>query len=524
MKYLVFIVLMLAGVAGLNYPPVSRCTFQAVTEDKVTISYDLYGSSSLSSPPVVIIGHGIMVNKEMMASFAVELASHGYVVAAMDWRGHGQSTGVLEREGLYKDLEAVVKDIPSHTKADTERIALLGYSMGGSPTYQYAADHSTVKAWVGVGTAANSEISSPENPQNVLLVIAKYDEAVSPERARTSMVNLTGLPLESIEYERMYGSISEGDARRIHVVPGADHLTTPWNPEVISSATSWIVETFGGHKTSLISYYRRIFFLFIGMTGLVGLLFTVPPLLVRMLKIEKAQSRISQPLNPSTLVKKYYLVTLILLPTALVFAPLLLTPLPFTGLLTALTGGLGINLLVLSWVLTGRKTAIVQIVKENLRQNPKIWMFSVIITFIFMIGYYLLVGLHFLGMIPSTPKSFYLPLYSVILFFTFLNYSIFIQKIAVPSFRSKLNPSLRILGGVITFLLLYSWFAIVILVSCFLMDSYFFAMILILMVPIFLFMTFFSSYMEKVTESVVPSAVLHAVWLGVVTTTLTPYI
>jgi hypothetical protein len=58
---------------------------------------------------------------------------------------------------------------------------------------------------------------------------------------------------------------------------------------------------------------------------------------------------------------------------------------------------------------------------------------------------------------------------------------------------------------------------------CVILGNFFFAMILILMVPIFLFLTSFNVFMEKVTGSVVPSAVLQAVWLGLIITTLSPF-
>ncbi len=75
----------------------------------------------------------------------------------------------------------------------------------------------------------------------------------------------------------------------------------------------------------------------------------------------------------------------------------------------------------------------------------------------------------------------------------------------------------------LTFILLYSWFLTVVLIPCIVVNNYFIAMILILMVPIFLFMSFFSFYMEKITGSIIPNAVVQSVWLGFIITTLSPY-
>ena len=71
---------------------VRRDGLRVRTADGISIAYDLYRPApGVPPPPVVIIGHGVVVNKEMMASLALELAAGGCTVAALDWRGHGAS-------------------------------------------------------------------------------------------------------------------------------------------------------------------------------------------------------------------------------------------------------------------------------------------------------------------------------------------------------------------------------------------------------------------------------------------------
>ena len=85
-------------IIGVNFYPTNiiRTSHLTTTEDGVIISYNIYRPVILSaSTPVVVMGHGIIVNKEMMSNFAVELAHEGLIVASIDWRGHGQSTGDL---------------------------------------------------------------------------------------------------------------------------------------------------------------------------------------------------------------------------------------------------------------------------------------------------------------------------------------------------------------------------------------------------------------------------------------------
>jgi hypothetical protein len=165
--------------------------------------------------------------------------------------------------------------------------------------------------------------------------------------------------------------------------------------------------------------------------------------------------------------------------------------------------------------------------KTNLFGGKNIWLYSIVLTIVFFFGYYLSIGLNYLGMIPSTPRIPYLILYAALLFFIIFFSSIFVQKFSTPYLEAKFkiqNPYVNYLVvSSINFLLVDSWFVILVVTICALLGNYFVAMILILMVPIFLFMIFFGVYMEKKTGSLIPGALFHAILLGFVITTLSPF-
>ncbi|MBU7047581.1 MAG: alpha/beta fold hydrolase, partial [Theionarchaea archaeon] len=429
---ILFSVLTLVGITGINsIPDITVESLETSTADGVTISYNLYQPNVTSRTPVIILGHGIMVTKEMMTNFAMEMANQGYYVASLDWRGHGRSAGELSRDGLYRDLEAVISDIPDHAPlADMETIALLGYSMGGSPTFQYAQDHDTVKAWIGVGTAP-SGISAESNPRNVLVIIARHDEAFSLERVKNEMSALTGF---NVEFEKLYGSIPEGTARKIHVVLWADHLTTPWNSDFVSTATAWVTETFDGKppQGTVMVFYRRLLFLVMGITGFVGFLFIASYYLAQKMGISQEKfSFVPEKLSIKSFIAKYYVVTLSLFFSMALYLPLFLLPLSFAAFLAMVTGGLGINILVYCRLLTGKQN-LKTVLRKNLYHPIKIWLFSIIVTVIFIVCYYFLIGLHYLGFVPSVMRIPYLILYSGLLFGSFWIYSFFIQKGSKP--------------------------------------------------------------------------------------------
>ncbi|MGD2248597.1 MAG: alpha/beta hydrolase [Candidatus Methanofastidiosia archaeon] len=515
-------VALLAGAAGLYVFP------ESVSKESICIKvngehiyYLLYYPDTVSeSTPVVVIGHGINVNKEMMETVAVELASHNYVAATIDWGGHGRSTGELVRDELYTQVDAVMTDILEHVPVTLENSALIGYSMGGYPTYKYAVSHD-VKAWVGMGTVVPDISGTGTDNINVLLVISPYDEAFSLEAAQNSLTNLIGIPGPQIEYEKVYGDTQKGTARKIHLLPWADHLTTPWSADAVSHSVSWISQTFEGEKDfTLHTYYQRLLFLGMGIVGMVGVVVVVSNGLSK--KFERVESTVKiRDMSVRAFIVKYYVVTIASIPLMGVFIPLFLTPLPFSALLTTVTGGLGIGLFLFCWRLT-KDTSLKSLLKNNVISG-KYWVYSVIVTIVYVGSYYSIVGLHFLGMIPSYTRIVYLGVYTLILFVIFLFYSLCIQKVCVPFFKENITTSFWV-TGFISFLLIYSWVTLVILVPCIIIGNYFLAMILLLMGPIFLFLAFYSVYTERVTGSILPNTVLQSVWLGLLVTTLSPYV
>ena len=534
----------LIGIVGLLVYPINtiRSTHTATTSDGVTISYNLYQPLGLTGPtPVVVMGHGIIVNKEMLTNFAMELVYRGYIVASLDWRGHGFSTGELDRTKLPLDLEAVIADIPLRaTHANMSALALAGYSMGGWPTYQYALDHNdTVKAWVGIATSGNETHSNQTNPTNVLFVVGDLDEAFSLDVLKTDMVNLTGVPSASaVQINTLYGNMTNGTGRMLRVIPGVDHLMAPWTRDFVFHATNWIAESFGGVTTTaliLMAFDVRMVFFVIGIMGLFGMIFVSALILADKLRIRKEPKDKSDALTAdmiqdhSTLsfIGKYYGFTFALLPSIFIFVPLLFLPLPITAFLAMIVGCLGLNVVFYSWRMSRKyDISIKTVLKENVFQKKEIWLYSIMLGVLFFIGYEFIFGLHYLSMIPSINKLVYLLVFTPLCFVGFWSFGLFIQKYSTPFWESKLqnkNSAIKyVASSLINFVLIISWFTILILIICVALGSFFFAQIIILMVPIFLSVSFISVYIEKITGSIIPSAMLHAIFVSFTILTLTP--
>ncbi|MHA1884780.1 MAG: hypothetical protein ACW96S_07005, partial [Promethearchaeota archaeon] len=78
------------------------------TSDEETIAFNVFEPKRGGvGKTAIILGHGVMSNKEMLKGFAIELAAAGFVAIPFDFRGHGQSSGTLERGSLNNDVEAI---------------------------------------------------------------------------------------------------------------------------------------------------------------------------------------------------------------------------------------------------------------------------------------------------------------------------------------------------------------------------------------------------------------------------------
>ena len=130
----VFLAIFTLGTIFIFITPLSvKITYGLSTEtsDGAVISFNVFEPVSGGlNKPAIIIGHGSMVNKEMLKGYALELAAAGFVAVPFDFRGHGQST-MVEPDNKTKDIAeklskvslSQLKDVKA--KHDLEFISIL---------------------------------------------------------------------------------------------------------------------------------------------------------------------------------------------------------------------------------------------------------------------------------------------------------------------------------------------------------------------------------------------------------------
>ena len=82
------------------------------------------------SGPGLLVGHGAGSRRGRHDGFCREACAQGFVVLALDFRGHGDSGGRGDGP-LEQDIFAGVDLLRSHPRVDPERVCYRGSSMGG---------------------------------------------------------------------------------------------------------------------------------------------------------------------------------------------------------------------------------------------------------------------------------------------------------------------------------------------------------------------------------------------------------
>jgi pimeloyl-ACP methyl ester carboxylesterase len=97
------------------------------------------------------------------ARFARAFVEHGYVCLAFDYRGFGDSEGKQGRlvpQEQVEDVRSAVSFLETVSEVDPDRIALLGWALGGGIAIQTAADDQRVRAVATINAIGDGERST----------------------------------------------------------------------------------------------------------------------------------------------------------------------------------------------------------------------------------------------------------------------------------------------------------------------------------------------------------------------------
>ncbi|HEV2530615.1 alpha/beta hydrolase [Phenylobacterium sp.] len=213
------------------------------------------GATAQHPAPAVLVSHGYINTREMQSPFAIELARRGFVVLAMDMKGHGYSGGAVRFPGDDLGGAAALRYLQSLPFVDKANIGLEGHSMGGIPVgYAAASQPDGYKAIVFEGsTPGFLGAANPPKLRNLEVVFGQYDEFAplmwgvpkgslvpgAPKLAKAFGVAGPVVPGQT------YGAVADGSARRL-VNPPVTHPLEHFSKAGVGAAVDWFQMTLTG--------------------------------------------------------------------------------------------------------------------------------------------------------------------------------------------------------------------------------------------------------------------------------------
>jgi pimeloyl-ACP methyl ester carboxylesterase len=200
-------------------------------------------------PPIVIVAHGFTANKEMMQSLNYSLVRDGFAVVSFDFRGHGQNTTAFDGLRLQEDMDQVIafaknmnEKMPFYydreqIEVDTDRIAIMGHSMGGGSVARYGIRDLDIDATVPI-SGVHARVSV-ESPRNMFIIYAENDPEELHHAARWMLEQGTKGE-KDLRADTTYGSFESGTARRMNMVKNTDHITILFSSEAHEQILDWL--------------------------------------------------------------------------------------------------------------------------------------------------------------------------------------------------------------------------------------------------------------------------------------------
>jgi len=202
--------------------------------------------------PGVVYIHGYQNNRETSDAYAIEMARRGFVVLAIDAIGRGNSgnPGDLVDPNFDPTFggETAFKYLKSLPYVDSDRVGLMGHSLGAEMVYTIALEDPTVRALVISGFAYKGD-ATLDRPQNMLMIFGQYDEY----RERMTGTNDVAAEWMSshqtraaigegvLDFGVTYGDFATGTARKVVLLP-VIHIKESHSQEGVAAAVAWMRE------------------------------------------------------------------------------------------------------------------------------------------------------------------------------------------------------------------------------------------------------------------------------------------
>ncbi|MGQ9491515.1 MAG: alpha/beta hydrolase [Anaerolineae bacterium] len=193
--------------------------------------------------PGVLVAHGFAGSKQLMLGYGYTFARAGYAVLLWDFGGHGANGNHLERIGLQRDIELAYATLVAQPETDPGRVALVGHSMGSGAVMTAGVARPDRYAAVVAISPTGAEVT-PDAPHNLLLEAGSWEGRFVANAER--LLQSAGGPNDDIV---------GGRARKLVLIPNAEHISILFRHESHAAALDWLGATFGTPRAT--SYVDR---------------------------------------------------------------------------------------------------------------------------------------------------------------------------------------------------------------------------------------------------------------------------
>ncbi|MBN2157025.1 MAG: alpha/beta fold hydrolase [Candidatus Lokiarchaeota archaeon] len=498
----------------------NNCT---LTSDGVKIYYDLFipKDDTSTNKTGIILGHGIMVNKQFLRTIAMDLANHGFVVAALDFRGHGRSGGGLGTGNITTDIIAIKNVLSLRGDINMSNLGYLGYSMGGGAGFQLLTSDSDFRAMVSLASSG----SSPYNPPNLLILHGKIDEVVNYQDVLQYIENRTGISAENVQPGMIYGSITDGNATKL-ILSNTDHLFAPYSLNNILETRIWFLQTLknvNNPPTEMMNYGLLLVFVLLATSTGISAFILVAAFFVKKLSIQKSENeealaileKISQKDLRKQVIKSYwYIVVPLSIPGVLFGAFSFVLPIYFMSLIVILLSGNAAASFFYLWYLLKKKHNV-----KFGRFLGYIFRKSSIRNVIIGIGLglilYAVLGLsigYIFGIVPGVNKWGWAAFYWIFMFLIVFSNTLFFRTIYGDP-NKTFSGKFKELGLVTA--MSFIPITIIVLISVAIFRSLFNIQFLIPMFPLILLINAIAIKLYNVSRDIVLSSLLNSVMLTI---------
>ncbi len=199
--------------------------------ENLPIAATLYNTSDSTPRPGIILLHMYNGNRTVWAKngLADELVANGYVVLALDMRGHGETGGGRDWQLAREDLNRVWHWFAEREDVDGEKTAVIGGSIGANMALLLGVDVTAVKTAILLSPGldyynvkTDEEIAAfGERP---LLIVASEDDGYA---ATSSQTLFESAPTAQLE---MFTNAGHG-TNMLTTVPELTELILQWLAE-----------------------------------------------------------------------------------------------------------------------------------------------------------------------------------------------------------------------------------------------------------------------------------------------------